>query len=164
MKASEWGMLGAGIALGAVAAALIDPRRGAARRAIFRDKGLSVARHARKTLERRGRDLRQRMKGVVWEAMHADEEVPDDILAERVRAQLGRPLSHPRLVDLRAENGRIILLGAVLADEVDSLLARVAHVRGVKQIDSQLDVCEHEGELERHAGARWRVSALTPQH
>src|SRR5712664_1436747 len=92
-----------GFVLGGVTVALLGRRR---QRAVLRDKSLSAARDAAGGVARRGRDLRHRLRGIVYRAKSrlADEEVPDDILVERVRAQLGRPVSHPRAIDVRAQD------------------------------------------------------------
>jgi osmotically-inducible protein OsmY len=39
-----------------------------------------------------------------------------------------------------AENGRVILRGAVLRDELDDVLTAVRGVRGVRDVENQLDV------------------------
>jgi osmotically-inducible protein OsmY len=143
---TAWSFL-AGFVFGGVTVALLDPRRGAARRAVLRDKSMSAAKDAAEVAARRGRDLRQRLRGVLYEAKArlSDEEVPDEILVERVRAQLGRPVSHPRAIDVRARNGCVILAGPVLADEVDDLVRQVSRIPGVRSIESELDVHDEPG-------------------
>jgi hypothetical protein len=129
-------------ALGAAAMALFDPRRGAVRRARVRDRGVAIVREAAGRLDRRSRDLRQRLRGIVYEAkdrLH-HPEVPDDLLVERVRAQMGRPVSHPRALEVEAKDGCVILRGPILAEELNPLLDRVQAVRGVRSIESHLDV------------------------
>jgi osmotically-inducible protein OsmY len=132
----------AGFALGGITVALLDPRRGAARRALLRDKALSAVKDAAETGSRRARDLSQRLRGVVYEAKArmSEQDVPDDILVERVRAQIGRPVSHPRAIEVRAENGRVILSGPILAEEAEDLIRRVSEIPGVRSIESQLEL------------------------
>jgi len=79
-----------GFVVGGITVALLDPRRGAARRALLRDKTLSAVKDAAETGSRRARDLRQRLRGVVYEAKArmSEQDVPDDILVERVRDRL----------------------------------------------------------------------------
>jgi osmotically-inducible protein OsmY len=138
-----------GFVLGGVTVALLDPRRGAARRALLRDKAFSAVKDAAETGSRRARDLRQRLHGVVYEAKArmSEQDVPDDILVERVRAQIGRPVSHPRAIEVRAENGRVILSGPILADEADDLIRRISRIAGVRSIESQLDLHTDSGDV-----------------
>src|SRR2546430_10842551 len=100
---TTWSFL-AGFVVGGVTVALLDPRRGAARRAGLRDKSMSAAKGAAEVAAPRGRDPQHRGRGLVYEAKArlSEEEGPHDILAEPVRAQLRRPLSHPPAHDLRA--------------------------------------------------------------
>src|SRR5437763_385294 len=43
------------------------------------------------------------------------EAVPDDVLVERVRAKLGRYISHPHAIEVDVSGGRICLTGPALA-------------------------------------------------
>jgi osmotically-inducible protein OsmY len=135
------GFVAGGIA-GGIAVALLDPRRGAARRAVLRDKSLSAVKDAAQTASRRARDLRQRLRGVVYEAKlrMSEERVPDDVLVERVRAQLGRPVSHPRAIDVSAQDGCVVLSGPILADEAEELIRRISRIPGVRSIESRLEL------------------------
>jgi len=135
-----------GFVLGGVTVALLGRRP---QRAVLRDKGLSAARDAAGGVARRGRDLRHRLRGMVYRAKSrlAEEEVPDDILVERVRAQLGRPVSHPRAIDVRAQDGCVILAGPILADEVEDLIRQIASIAGVRSIQSKLDLHDEAGDV-----------------
>jgi osmotically-inducible protein OsmY len=138
----------AGFVVGGITVALLDPRRGAARRALLRDKALSAAKDVAETGSRRARDLRQRLRGVVYEAKArmAEQDVADDILVERVRAQIGRPVSHPRAIEVRAQNGRVVLSGPILAEEAEDLIRRVSAIPGVRSIESQLELHSEPGD------------------
>ncbi|HEX9574887.1 MAG TPA: BON domain-containing protein [Myxococcales bacterium] len=136
----------AGFVVGAVTVALLGRRR---QRAVLGDKNVSGAREAAGGVTRRARDLRQRLRGMVYQAKSrlAEEEVPDDILVERVRAQLGRPVSHPGAIDVRARNGCVILAGPILADEVEDLIRQVSLIAGVRSIQSELDLHDEPGNV-----------------
>lgn len=134
----------AGLGLGAIGAMLFDPRRGAARRAYVRDRSLATLRRAAHQAQRRGYDLAQRTKGLLYEAKGrwTEGEVSDEVLAERVRSQIGRPVSHPRALEVTVQNGSVTLAGPILAHEVDDLIERVSRVRGVRSIHSDLELHE----------------------
>jgi osmotically-inducible protein OsmY len=139
--------LGIGIGLGVAGSALFAPGRGAARRAMLRDKLRAVGSDLAHFAAQRARYLRGRARGVLHEARArlVSSEVPDDILVERVRAQLGRPLSHPRAIVVLADRGCVELRGPILAQEVAALLACVRGVRGVKQVVDRLEVHDAPG-------------------
>jgi osmotically-inducible protein OsmY len=142
---TTWSLV-AGFVLGGATVALVGRRR---QRALLRDKSLSLAKDAAGAAKRRTRDLRHRLRGVVYETKSrlSQDDVPDDILVERVRAQLGRPVSHPRAIDVRAQEGCVILAGPILADEVDDLIQQISRIAGVRSIRSELDLHDEPGDL-----------------
>lgn len=148
-RAEPLAWLGLGIGVGILGSVLADPNRGAARRAMIRDKAVSRSRDAADHARRRAVDARQRAQGAVHEATARlrEHEVPDHVLAERVRAQIGRPVSHPSALEVRATDGCVELRGPILAHEVDGLLERVRAVRGVKEIVNRLEVHQTPGNI-----------------
>jgi osmotically-inducible protein OsmY len=134
-----------GALAGMVAALLLDSRRGNARRASIAQKARSYARRAGTEARRRAKDAAQRAEGRRYELQHADEEVPDDLLVDRVRAQLGKRVQHAHAVRIEAEGGCVTLSGPILRHEVDGLVEIVGKVRGVKRIENRLDVRDGPG-------------------
>ena len=92
-----------GASLGAAMMFLLDPNRGRRRRALMRDKLVRSAHVTTDTLQGVSRDLGNRMTGAVasWRG-HGEEPVDDQVLVERVRAQMGRVVSNPGRVEVHA--------------------------------------------------------------
>src|SRR5688572_27125802 len=121
-----------GGAVGALAMYFWDPHEGRRRRARTRDKVV----HAGKVLNEAGkvtaRDTAQRAYGV-WAStrkLFRSESVGDEVLVERVRAELGRFVSHPHAVAVASEGGHVTLSGPILAEEARPLLRCVRAVPG----------------------------------
>lgn len=133
-----------GGALGALGMYFLDPQEGRRRRARTHDKLL----HAAKRLNRAGkvtaRDSVHRAYGVLAGArrLFRHETVDDGVLLGRVRAELGRVVSHPHAVAVAVDRGHVTLSGPILAEEVRPLLRCVRHVAGVKAVSDRLAVYE----------------------
>src|SRR5579872_3078215 len=145
-KGISAGFLIAGVGVGAGCMYLMDPDRGRSRRAMLRDKTSSAYREVRTSFERAQADLANRAHGLLAQAKSAvqHEPVEEDQLIARVRAKLGRLVSHPHAIDVIARDGTITLGGAVLEDEAQKLVSGVGSIRGVSS------VCDH---LLRHPDA-----------
>lgn len=130
-----------GIGMGAGLMYLLDRDSGRRRRALIRDKAIHSAKSTERAVEAGVRDLRHRTQGWVAEARSAlvNEEVSDDILAERVRAQLGHWCSHPSAIEVMARDGCVTLVGPILSREEKRLLRAVAGVKGVREVESRLE-------------------------
>ena len=137
------------VGIGAALMYLFDPRLGARRRGVLRDKAFSALAEVGDCVDCTVRDMGNRLMGVAAEARHlvGSEDVADDVLVQRVRAKLGRVVSHPRAVGVRAVNGRVTLSGPVLEEEVDDLIAAVRSVRGVEGVDNALEVHANAGNV-----------------
>jgi hypothetical protein len=144
-----FGILVGGLGLGAALMYVLDPERGKRRRALVRDKALSGAHKAGDRLAARSRDLKNRARGVAAEvkALTKSDEPDDPVLAERVRAELGRTVGHPASIDVEAVAGTVILSGSVLTSELDELLSAVRGVPGVEDVENRLEVYESPGDV-----------------
>jgi hypothetical protein len=129
------------IALGAGAAFLFDPQQGRRRRALIRDRVVRTTREAREFRDAASQDLRARAQGLSsrMRALRGGP-VTDDILAARVRAKLGRHVSHPHAIHVTAQNGYITLTGDILASEHGRLLQALRLVSGVRDCADRMDV------------------------
>jgi hypothetical protein len=119
----------AGAGLGAGLMYLLDAQRGRRR------PGQAFAATAR--------DMSNRARGVMARARAAfgrERDTPDGTVSERVRSKLGHHVSHPGSIEVAVANGRVILAGPVLASELDDLMHAVRRVRGVRDVESRLQV------------------------
>jgi uncharacterized membrane protein len=141
---------------------LYDPTRGNRRRALIRDKANRLVRQADDSLDVALRDLRNRTRGVLADmmAMVDQEEAPDWLLEERVRARMGRNARHAGSIEVRAQDGRIIMSGPVLEKEVDQMIKRVSRVRGVRGVENQMQAFQNPGDI---PGLQGRSSKVMEQ-
>ena len=119
-------------------------------------------RFAHKTLDAMdvtSRDLKNRVVGLAAEtkSLISPREVSDEVLAPRIRSKLGGLVGHPSSIDVKVENGKVILSGPILASEVDRLINHVSAMRHVKGVENRLEVHESAGSvpgLQGQPGAR----------
>jgi hypothetical protein len=133
-------------ALGALAMFLLDPDKGKRRRAIARDKALSLIDDSRDAAGVAARDATHRIQGAQARVRRLFRRgpVPDDLqLIERVRARMGRLVSHPHAIQVGAHDGRITLSGPILAREAQRLVHAIGNVWGVSEVENRLVVHEH---------------------
>ena len=134
-----------GLALGAGAAFLLDPRQGRRRRALIRDRMVRTTREAREFRDAAVKDLGARARGLSSQLRLQGQAlrgkpVTDDVLVQRVRARLGRYVSHPHAIRVVAQNGYVTLSGDILASEHGKLLQALRRVGGVRDCADRLDV------------------------
>ena len=163
-------IIGAGIGAGLVF--LLDPTRGNRRRALIRDKVVKASRKSFDAAAATRRDVANRLQGVRARAgnMLSGAAIDDAVMVERVRAKLGRVASHPRAIDVHARNGCITLTGDVLASEVVSIMSTIAGMRGVVDVENQMQthatpthVPSLQGQSERpEAWSAWLKSGWSP--
>ncbi|MHB1417691.1 MAG: SRPBCC family protein [Chloroflexota bacterium] len=138
-----------GIGLGLGFMYLADPDRGKRRRALLRDQLAHFLNVTDDAIGKTAEDLGNRTEGLLAEARSAlgGEEVSDDVLVARVRAKMGRYVSHPHAVKVMADNGKVTLQGAILAAEVNDMLGAIASLRGVHDLTNELDVYKEADDI-----------------
>jgi osmotically-inducible protein OsmY len=133
----------AGMAVGATLMYFLDPDRGRRRRAMARDQAVHLAHEVSDSARGAAADVRNRARGAAAEARaraRGATRVPDDVLAERVRAELGHATRHAGAIEVSAHDGVVELRGPVLADDLADVLSAVRTTRGVEDVDNDLDV------------------------
>lgn len=136
------------LGLGAGLMYFLDPRDGRRRRALLRDQGVHVGRLERTLLGKAGRDLSNRAHGLAERVRHPTaKNVPDEVLADRVRSKLGRVVSHPGAIEVQACDGCVVLWGPVLAHEHAGLVSAVQGVTGVCDVIDRLEPHERAADI-----------------
>jgi uncharacterized membrane protein len=135
--------------MGAAAMYYFDPSRGRYRRALVRDQLVHTSHKTLHGLGVVGRDVRNRTAGTTAavRALFDSSPADDAVLADRVRAALGRVVTHPASIEVEARDGIVTLSGPILADEVPQLLSCVRAVRGVRDIEDRLEVHTEPGRV-----------------
>jgi len=130
--------LGAGI--GATSMFLLDPARGARRRALLRDKMVWASRRTAEAADAAFRDLGNRFQGAQSRARHlfTKRAVDDATLEQRVKTSLGRVTPRHRAISARASGGYVTLTGDVLMSESRSVLEAVERVRGASGVQNNM--------------------------
>lgn len=131
---------GLGAAIGAGVMYLLDPVDGRRRRALARDKANRYGREAGRAGARTGRDLWNRTRGTAYETSKRlrRERVPDGVLVDRVRSEMGHVVHDPTSVTVTCRGGHVTLAGEVRDEELNRLLERVASTPGVSGVENQL--------------------------
>lgn len=137
-------------AAGALAMYFLDPQSGRRRRARTHDKAEHAARRIREAYDVTLRDAEHRAQGLQAMSrrlLRRENNVSDPKLVGRVRAVLGRYVSHPHAIEVSANCGHVTLSGPILEDEVYSLLHAVRHVPGVRTVENRLEVHKEPGNV-----------------
>ncbi|MGE0406472.1 MAG: hypothetical protein AB7O65_09240 [Candidatus Korobacteraceae bacterium] len=138
-------LLVGGAAIGAMAMYIFDAQNGRRRRALARDRAFHILKELQWSARRKAQDLRKRTVGSVLEMRSqirdSQELIDDDVLEQRVRAQVGHVVSHPGALEVRADSGRVMIRGPVLLGERKKIEHRMSQTRGVRECDIQ--VTEH---------------------
>jgi uncharacterized membrane protein len=139
-----------GAAVGFALMYFLDPNLGRRRRARTRDKVVHAARKLNEGARVTARDTVHRAQGAWAGAKRLfshEADVSDEALVARVRAALGRVVSHPHAVEVDASGGHVTLKGPILAYEVRPLLRAVRRVPGVRAVSDQLTVHREPGNV-----------------
>lgn len=137
-------------AVGAVAMYFLDPQGGRRRRARTRDKVEHARRRLREAYDVTARDARHRMAGLQAlsrRVLRRENNVSDQKLIGRVRAILGRYVSHPHAIDVSANDGQVTLSGPILEAEAQMLLGVVKHVPGARGVENRLALHKERGNV-----------------
>ena len=139
-----------GAAVGALAMYFLDPQSGRRRRARTQDKAQHMARRVREAYDVTLRDAQHRAQGlqaISRRFLRRENGVSDLKLVGRVRAILGRYVSHPHAIVVSAQDGQVTLSGPILEAEVQTLLGVVKHVPGARGVESRLAVHKEPGNI-----------------
>jgi uncharacterized membrane protein len=148
-----------GAAVGLALMYFLDPNSGRRRRARTRDKVVRAARVVNEGAKVTARDTMHRAQGAWAEAkrlFNHEAAVDDAALIGRVRAELGRVVSHPHAIEVAADGGHIALIGPILSYEVRPLLKAVRRVAGVRAVSDQLTVYNEPGSVSALQGGEPR--------
>jgi osmotically-inducible protein OsmY len=115
---------------------------GGRRRSLVRDKAVAVGHDAADLAQAKAKRAADRLRGAVATGdlsgvTHRPPET-DQQLHDRIRARLGRVISHPKAVQVTVDRGCVYLRGDVLTREVDPLLAEVGGMVGVTDVRNEL--------------------------
>jgi uncharacterized membrane protein len=146
-----------GAAIGAGLMYFYDPQNGNRRKAMIRDQVTRLQNRGDEALDVAVSDLRNRVKGLMAEgmAMVSEGNVPDSVLEGRIHSRLGYFTRHPGAIQVSVENGKARLKGDVLANEVDSVVRGLEHVRGIGSVENNLRVHQEAGNIPQLQGEGW---------
>jgi len=149
-----------GAVVGVALMYFLDPNSGRRRRARTRDKVVHAARLVSEGAKVTARDTVHRAQGAWAEAkrlFNHEEDIGDEALVGRVRAALGRMVSHPHAIEVAASGGHVTLIGPILSYEVRPLLRAVRRVAGVRAVSDQLTVYNEPGNVPSLQGGEPRT-------
>ena len=148
-----------GLGLGAGLMFIFDPSRGRRRRALIRDRIVHTGHLLAHAIGVTSRDLSNRASGMLAIGNHLfdREAVSNEVLLARVRARLGRSVSHPHAISVTVTNGHVTLSGPVLAQELGRALAGLSSVRGIRKVENLLTVHSQAERIPDLQGGRPRT-------
>jgi hypothetical protein len=139
----ELAALGVGTVVGATFAWFLDPRSGARRRHVTRDRTLAFFRRGGRVAKRGGRRVTAEAYGLGQKAAHLREEPKefDDVtLARKVETEIFRDPDVPKgQINVNAEGGVVYLRGEIATQSmIDDLVRKARRVQGVREVTSLL--------------------------
>lgn len=132
-------------ALGAGTMYLLDPLRGRRRRARAVEKIYHAYRIAAHRSAYQLRGLSHRTRGALAEARlrARSRHVDDHVLAERIRAQLGRWTSRPHSIEIHCHEGKVTVRGIIPKNEIQPLMIHISRIPGVHhRVKSEVQALE----------------------
>ncbi|HEY2817870.1 MAG TPA: BON domain-containing protein [Casimicrobiaceae bacterium] len=156
-----------GAALGAATMFIFDPNKGRRRRALVRDRARRSLMNAGHLLHVSARDLGHRARGVratVRRFLKGNRVADDLVLIERVRAKMGRVVSHPHAIQIGARDGRVTLSGPILPAEAEPLLDTVRSVWGVSGVEDHLVIFDRPDSIPSLQGGRRNADTAQSRH
>jgi uncharacterized membrane protein len=149
-----------GLSLGAGLMYFLDPELGDKRKAMVRDRLTRLQHQGDDAVETAVSDLRNRVRGVLSNgiAFVSEEELPDQVIESRIRTRMGMLARHPDDVMVSVQNGRVILDGNMLQDEVEGFVSGIQRMKGVRDLQNNLRVHREAGDNPRLQGEGWMMS------
>lgn len=128
------------LGLGAVLMYALDPQMGRRRRAMVRDQATGRWHDARDYVSHKARHAAGHLKGYAHEARAAfqPDNPTDEQLSERVRAQLGHFTTQAAGIEVAVQEGVVTLRGNVPESERMKIEEGIRAVRGVRNVENQL--------------------------
>jgi len=139
----------AGIAVGAVAVYLLEPRTRLRRQALLRDKTISLAHRSLYLSSKLSRHLRNRLAvliAITTDIIRPEGFDSDTKIAARVRSELGRATRHAHAVSVVVEKGRVSLRGALPPHEAGVVVRAAEVVKGVRHVENLITPPLAEGQ------------------
>jgi CBS domain-containing protein len=118
-----------------------DGRLGRRRRALAGAKASHLVHAGTQRFGRTRRGLVNHARGWAarWRARRRKEAVADEVIAQRVRAALGRACSHVGVLEVSVTDGCVALGGPVLESEHRRVIRTACRVNGVRAVDDRLE-------------------------
>lgn len=141
---------------GAAAMYYLDPDQGRRRRALVKDKIIAkrhdVERYARTSTYQASNRIRGAAAEAKADAGLTPAPETDHQMVERVRAEMGRLVSHPGAIDVFASEGRVCLGGHILTGERHGLVSAISAMKDVEAVDDQMQAYDQPGNVSELQG------------